>query len=359
VSNDAVIDAGLGPGPSRLGDDASAMALRDAGYELTDFAGVFTASTRFEVRVGRSGSAIVRGPLSVTQLGALAITSGHASTFDPLDHANIDRSVLMLDRAMPIGEHPVLVSHHDDEVLALLVRFSRAIPSTWTPASLSEGAAAPGHTRSRTRFSFAITDREMLDEILARVLVAPSLAEINAMRALFGSAPLGPGDPLPGKRSPSGAHPVLDALREALGRGQPVVSNGILAMPVDVPVASFWGLDAHGGLAALACDLGRLRSVGQRSIDVSLVELHTSFRMTVAGMTLLDHADHVLVLAPPSVTVLDATMVLDGVESPIVMRTARRTDGAREHHLPLPEQGRMRAMLRLRLAAMDRPATRL
>lgn len=349
--SEAATEAGLGAGPSELGDDASATALRDTGYELTDFAGAFTPGARFEVRVGRSGSPIVRGPVRVAPLGALRIDSGRLSGFDPLDRANVDRTVLALDRAVPVGEHPVLVSQDQDEVLAALVRFSRSRPSTWTPAH--------GGARSRTRFSFALADGAVLDEILARVLALPSLAEINATRALFGAAPLQPGDPLPGKRSPTGSHPVLDALRAALAGGRSVVSDGILALPAVPPVTSFWGLDAHGEVAALACDLGRLRSVGQRWLDVSLLELHRALRITVGGLTLHDHPDHVWVVAPPSVTVLDATRVLDGAESPIAMQSGRDADGTREHRLSLPESGRMRATLRLRLAAMDRPATRL
>jgi hypothetical protein len=94
-------------------------------------------------------------------------------------------------------------------------------------------------------------------------------------------------------------------------------------------------------------------------VDVSLVDLHVSVRLAVAGLTLHDLPEHVLVIAPPGVTVLDATRALDGVETPLAMRTGRHADGTHEHRLSMPEPGRMRATLRLRLAAMDRPAIRI
>jgi len=377
------LDSDLGPGPSVLGDDPNAAELRTAGYELTDFAGAFTAGARFQVSVGTSGATIVRGPVAIERIGSLRIDSGRASAFDPLDKTRIDRSGLKLDRGVPVGDHPVFVSRHDDVLLAALVRFSGARPVQWTPARLFEAEVEPSaasrrppdggapdtfgfftdrprpHTRSRTRFAFAIADSAVLDDVLARVMVPPSLEEINKMRALFGGAPLRPGDPVPGKKSPTGSHPALDALRHALARGATAASHGIVALVEDQPVTSFWGLDAHGHVAALACDLEKLRARGQEVIDVPLVDLHLSLRVAIAGLTLYDHPSHVLVVAPRSLVVQHIALVDGGSETSLPMRTVRREDGSREHELTVPADQRTRGTLRVHLGGVNRPATRM
>ena len=378
------IGAGLGDGLSRLGDDEASVALRDGGYEITDFAGAFTPGARFRVSVGVSGTRVVKGPLEAERVGSLRVTTGRLTTFDPLDTARIDKSLLKLDREVPVGEHSLFVSRHGAEVVAAVVRFAGAAPVAWTPAGHDEldadppeepaappraaddpfdfFSAAPRRKKRRrmspaTRLALGLGDARRVDEIMAEVMRPQSIEEVNKMRALFGGGPVGPGDPILNKKLPRGSHPGLDALRSALGDAAAAACDGLVAVRHDTLLSSFWGLDAHGDVVALACDPGTLRVRGAEVIDVALVDLHLSLRMRAGGVTLYDHPSHVLLDAPRGVALASVVLVIDGQETSPAMRVL--PEGTRtQYELSVPSAQRTRGILRMRIGGPDRPATR-
>jgi hypothetical protein len=224
-----------------------------------DYTDVFTDGAQFDVAIGRASRTVI-GPVTTRTIGAVTVSSGSLTTFDPADYTYIDQTVLPLDRTVPAGEHATLVALDDDDVLALLIRFADTPAQTWTQAyvHVPDKPDVRG-AYSKTRFSFGLGDAAEIDRNIESMMVAPTLDEVNKMRAIFGAPPVSE-IPASATATPRGAHPTIDALRtELVERTQRVaVAGGIVAVKHDAPATCFWGL-AGDVVVSLVCDLGKLR----------------------------------------------------------------------------------------------------
>ena len=269
--------ARLGASPSALShEDPGARVQRDAGYEVTDYAGLFRGAGPLLVTIGGS-SFTLRDGAEVSAAGHLRVRCGHLCKFDPLDSPYLDRTVQRLDRAVPPGEHPVYVAHWGGDLAAALVLFDGGPVHCWAPARFDAERnpmpVPPILPMARPRYSVGLCDATTMEELLAAATRPQTVQEENALRAALGEPLLGPEDPPPSgvvHESP----PALAGLIAGLGDGPFADDDGVFAARADDPLPASWGLDERGAVVALALDFGALRIARPESaVELSLAEL--------------------------------------------------------------------------------------
>ncbi len=260
---EAVLRA-IGRSPSRLSEtDPAAKAQRDAGYEVTDYAGLFSGAGPF-LAGQLPGATLLRDAPEVVFAGEMLIMSSRLVTIDFLDHVWLDRNVQRLDRDVRRGYSPVYVARWGDAIAAALVLFGPAPVRAWAPArpdaERSPMPIPPVLPMSMVRYSIGVCDEATFTELMASVAELPALLAARAAeRAQRGQGPVGPEEIL--SRAARDKVPMTFVSLEDHVRGPArhgIVSD-VLGLAADGPVASHWGLDEQDNVVAYAIDFGRLR----------------------------------------------------------------------------------------------------
>lgn len=346
----------LGRGPSVLATDADAQVQRRAGWGPTDFAGAFTAGVRFAARARPNGAFLMVGPVEVEQVGVVQVSSGQLCVFDPLDASSFHRTVLPLQRTVPIGLHPVYRSHADGETLVALVRFAEHPVSCWSPVRFGpdpvEMPIPPFLPMAPVRFGLALGDA---DRVAFALPERPLDAE-RVLRAIFGEPPLV--EPVPracaGARAPALA---LDALRDGLEAGErKMCSDGIVGFRADAGIPGWWGFDADGALVALALDFGVLRIAREDLVDVPIADVRSGAVSEVRDTRILALDADAVRLWVPAGSTFRSVVFLDQ-ESGSVKSAV--TGHGREVVVPANRELPAATVLRFAFAAPSLPAPRV
>jgi hypothetical protein len=265
----------LGKSPSRIvRDDSAAAPIRETGYEVTDFAGLFAApKPRFLITIGQSPQFFIEDRIQIKSAGTLSVPTGKLVVFDPCDEAYVDKTILPLATRVPRGDHETYVAVRDDEVIAVAIVFTgdREVEG-WIPAPLGDPPPPmpipPMFAMPTLRFSLGIGDAGRVTKMMERVLV-----EVDAETWLSDALPPD-GKPHPKTVVvPDGTDATLDALRAALAqtrvvnqraverkRAKLVASHdGVVAVRCSERPTSWLGLDRSGKPRALVFDFGQLR----------------------------------------------------------------------------------------------------
>ena len=277
VREPSALAARLGPSPSALShEDPGARVQREAGYEATDYAGLFRGAGPFLVTIGEASFALREGA-AVSAAGHLRVRSGQLCTFDPRDSTYLDRTVQRLDRAVPPGEHPIHVAHWGRTVAAALVVFGDAPVHCWAPVRFdverNPMPVPPILPMAQVRYSVGLCDATIMEELLAAATRPQTLQEVNALRTILGEPLLGPDDPPTGAvvhETPAALTTLLEGLHEAPF----AVDAGVFGAQAEGPLPASWGLDERGAVVVLALDFGALRNARRDSARaLSLAEL--------------------------------------------------------------------------------------
>ncbi len=247
--------ARLGASPSALADgDAGAAAQRQAGYEATDYAALFEGAGPFLVTVA-PGRFALRPAAEVSAVGHLRVRQDRLCTFDPLDSAHRDRTVMSLDRDVPAGEHPVHVARVGGALAAALVLFGDAPVHAWAPvrfdAEQNPMPIPPVLPMAQVRYSLGLGDAATIEELVADATRPWSHAQENILRAAMGEELLAADDVAPDAVVDE-IPDLLAALVDELRGSQIAVVGGVFGAPVEGPAPASWGLDESGAVAAVA-----------------------------------------------------------------------------------------------------------
>jgi len=211
----------LGPGPSILGADRLSLVQSDAGFEVSDFNGVFTPGAVLQP----TDSCRALGPIEVLHAGSIEVQQSLA-VFDPQD-SRPEETVATFERQVPAGSHDVFLARVGGTVEASLIRFKDAPVACWTPALFVSNRGVcpkpPYLPMFHTRHSVSYADAEV---------------------ALSGELP----------------EAARGALEE-IGTSKVAACDGFVAWDVGGvgEYASWLGEDAAGELVALATEYGNLR----------------------------------------------------------------------------------------------------